>query len=79
MSSDITYTLDYYFIFTFFIVIMRSLHDVHKINSYRAGHVCLSVRMIRQENRLTDLDEIWYGRYAIVVCPKIVFPNVLQS
>jgi hypothetical protein len=37
---------------------MRSLLDVHEINGYRAGHVCLSVLMIQLENRLTDLDEI---------------------
>jgi hypothetical protein len=44
---------------------MRSLHNVYNMNAYRAGHVCLSVRMIQQENRWTDLDEIWYGRCAI--------------
>jgi hypothetical protein len=44
---------------------MHSLHDVHEMNAYRAGHVCLSVRMIQLENHWTDLDEIWYGRYAI--------------
>jgi hypothetical protein len=27
--------------------------------------VGLSVRMIKLEKRWTDLDEIWYGRYAI--------------
>jgi hypothetical protein len=45
---------------------MRSLHDVHQMNAYMADHVCLSVRMIQLENRWTDLDEIWYGRYAIL-------------
>jgi hypothetical protein len=46
--------------FTF--LILRSLHDVHEMNTSRADHVCLSVRMIQLENRWTDLDEIWYGR-----------------
>jgi hypothetical protein len=35
--------------------IMHSLHDVHEMNAYGAGHVCLSVhlsvRMIQLENR----------------------------
>jgi hypothetical protein len=44
-------------------LIMRSLHEVHERNAYRAGRVCLSVRlsarMIQLENHWTDLDEIW--------------------
>jgi hypothetical protein len=40
------------------------------------AHVCLSDRlsvdMIQVENRRTDLDEIWYWRYAIGDCPKIL-------
>jgi hypothetical protein len=40
---------------------MRSLHYVHEMKAYMAGHVCPSVRMIQVENHLTDLDEIWYG------------------
>jgi hypothetical protein len=44
---------------------MRSLQDVHEMDAYRGGHVCLSVRMIQLENRWTGLYEIWYGRYAI--------------
>jgi hypothetical protein len=51
---------------------MRSLHDVHGKNAYRAGHVCLSVHMIQLENHWMDLDEIWYGHYAIGVYPEIV-------
>jgi hypothetical protein len=38
---------------------MLSLYDVHEMDA------CLSVHMIQLENRLMDLDEIWYGRYAI--------------
>jgi hypothetical protein len=41
--------------------IMRSLHEVHEMNAYRAGQSSLafvSVRMIQLENRWTDLDEI---------------------
>jgi hypothetical protein len=43
-----------------FLPIMRSLHNVHEMNTYRAGHVCLSIRVIQLENRWTDLDEILY-------------------
>jgi hypothetical protein len=56
---------------------MRSLHDVHEMNAYRARHVY--VRMIQLKDRWTDLDEIWYGRYAIGDYPKIVLYNFLQS
>jgi hypothetical protein len=56
---------------------IRSLHNVHEINTHRAGNVCLSVRMIQLENRWTDLDENWYGRYAIGRYP--LTPNFLQS
>jgi hypothetical protein len=41
---------------------MRSSEDMHQMNAYRVGHVRLSVHMIQLENRLTDLDEIWYRR-----------------
>jgi hypothetical protein len=58
---------------------MRSLHDVHEMNAHRAGHVCLSVRMIQLENRWTDLDEIWYGYYAIGDYPEIVLLSFLKS
>jgi hypothetical protein len=34
--------------------------------------------MIQFENRWTDLDEIWYGLYAIGDYPKIVLLNFLQ-
>jgi hypothetical protein len=49
------------------------------MNAYRAGHICLSVRVIQFENRWADLDEIWYGLYAIGVYPEIVPLNVLRS
>jgi hypothetical protein len=57
----------------------RSLHTVHEMNTYRTGHVCLHVRMIQLENRWTDLDDIWYERYAIEDYHKIVLHNFLQS
>jgi hypothetical protein len=41
---------------------MRYFHDVR-----RTSHVCPSVRTIQFENRWADLDDIWYGRYAIWV------------
>jgi hypothetical protein len=56
-------------------IIVHSLHNVHEMNAYRAGQVCVSVHMIQQ----TDLDEIWYGRYAIGEYPKILLLNFLQS
>jgi hypothetical protein len=40
--------------------IMLYLHEVHEMNAYRAGSVCLSVGTC-----WTDLTDIWYGRYAI--------------
>jgi hypothetical protein len=58
---------------------MRSMHYVHKINLYMAGYICLSVHMIQLDNRWTDLDEIWYGRYTIGIYPKIVLFNLLHS
>jgi hypothetical protein len=62
-----------------FLCFMRSLQDVHEMNAYVAGHVCLSVRlsvsMVQLEKTWTDLDEIWYGRYAIGDYPKIVLYN----
>jgi hypothetical protein len=47
----------------------RYLHKVHEIDVrvYRARQTCMSFRLIQLENRLTDLDEIWYGLYAIGV------------
>jgi hypothetical protein len=37
---------------------IRSLHEVHAANAYKADHVWLSVRMIQLESLWTDLDEI---------------------
>jgi hypothetical protein len=58
---------------------MCSLHNVHEMNTYMAGHACLSICMIQLENRWMDLEEIWYGHYAIGDYPKIVLYNFLQS
>jgi hypothetical protein len=38
--------------------------------------VRLSVRMIQLENRWTNLDEIWYGRYATGYCLEIIFFSI---
>lgn len=38
--------------------IMRSLHVVCEMDACGADHVCLYVRMIQIDNRLTDLDVI---------------------
>jgi hypothetical protein len=54
---------------------MSSLLDVHEMDAHMAGPVCLSVRMIKLESRWMDLDEIWYGRYAIGDYPKIILLN----
>jgi hypothetical protein len=51
---------------------VRSLHDVKKINAYKAEmYVCPSVRMVELEKRWTDFDEIWCGLYAVGNCPKL--------
>jgi hypothetical protein len=39
----------------FTLVIMRSLHDVHK-NACNGDHVCLPVRILQPENLWTDYD-----------------------
>jgi hypothetical protein len=41
--------------------------------------VHLSVCVIQLENHRTEVHEIWYGSYAIVVYPRIVLFNLLQS
>jgi hypothetical protein len=60
-------------------IIMRSLQDVYDMNAYMAGQFCLSVcpsvRMIQLENRWTDLDEVWYGLYAIGLYSKMVLAH----
>jgi hypothetical protein len=56
-------------------LIMRSLHDM---NAYSADYVCLSINMIQLKNCWIDIDEIWYGLYAIGVYPKILLFNFLQ-
>jgi hypothetical protein len=55
---------------------MRSLHDVL---DGLVMSICPPVRTIKIENRWTDLDEIWYGCYAIGKYPKIVLYDFLQS
>lgn len=50
---------------------MPSLQDGHEIKAQRAGHVSVylsvhpSVHIIEIQNRWADMDEIWYGIYAI--------------
>jgi hypothetical protein len=59
-------------------VIICSLHNVHEMNVYRAGH-CLSVGLHDStRDRWTDLDEIWYGHYATADYPKFILFNFLQ-
>jgi hypothetical protein len=55
------------------------LLDMHEINAYWADHVCLSVRMIQLENRWTDLDEIWCGRFAIEGYHKLLLFNNIYT
>jgi hypothetical protein len=58
-------------------IIICSLQQVHEVNDYGAS--CLSIHMIQLKNCWTDLDRIWYGRCAILVYPKIVIFDFLQS
>jgi hypothetical protein len=39
---------------------MSSLHDMHKMNTFTAGCVCL-VHMFQLKNCWVNFDEIWYG------------------
>jgi hypothetical protein len=58
---------------------MSSLHDVHEMNSYRAGHVCLSVRLhhsIREPLDGFGWNLVW--TYATGVYSKLVLLNFLQ-
>jgi hypothetical protein len=43
------------------------------MNACKAGHVCLSVRMIPLENLWTDLGNVWYGSYSNGIYPKVIF------
>jgi hypothetical protein len=57
------------------------MHSLHEMNAYRADYIFYvhpSVRMIPIENRWMDFDEIWHGRYAIGVSPKIVLFDFLH-
>jgi hypothetical protein len=62
---------------------MRYLQDVHEMNVYRAGPVCLyvlpSVRMIELETHWTNFDYVWCRRHATAVCPELLLFNFLQS
>jgi hypothetical protein len=53
------------------IIIMRSLHGMHM-------GLVMSVCMIQLENCWTDLDQIWYGCYAIGEYPETVLYNFFQ-
>jgi hypothetical protein len=53
-------------------IIICALHDV-------AVSVCPSVRIIELDNRWTDLDEIWYVRYATGFYRKIILLNFVSS
>jgi hypothetical protein len=57
---------------------MRSLYNLYEVNAYTTDRVCLSVRVIQLQKGWTDFVEIWYVRYAIGVCPKIVLLKFLQ-
>lgn len=48
---------------------------MHETDRHRAGHVCPSAHMIQLKNCLTDLDDIWYGHYAIWGYPKSYFQS----
>lgn len=40
-------------------------------NACRADRVCPSTHVFKLENRITDFDKIWYGRYLVWDYPKI--------
>jgi hypothetical protein len=61
----------------FIFVIMRSLHEVHERNAYKADSVYPSVRKIQLENHWRELDEIWYGSCAIGNYTKIILLDFL--
>jgi hypothetical protein len=64
--------------------------NVQEINAYKAEHVCLSVHVSvclsfslslsswLDKKPLGRLNEIWYGRYATGIFPKIVLFNFPQ-
>jgi hypothetical protein len=62
---------------------MHPLRNVHEINENKDHPaclpVCLSVPVIQLKNRWTDLDEIWYERFATEVDPKTLLFSFLQS
>jgi hypothetical protein len=59
------------------------LQDVHEMNVYRADRACLSVhpcvRMIKLENRWTDLDEIWYRCAYLKILPFNILQPVIPT
>jgi hypothetical protein len=65
------------FVNIFSSIIMHSLYEANKMNTYRVGHVCLSVHMIQPENQWTALGEICLGVCVTGVYPKIIIFNFL--
>jgi len=66
------------------LLIMHFLHDVHEMNACRSAMsvrpcIRISVLMIQLKNHWTDLDEIWYERFATEVDPKTLLFSFLQS
>jgi hypothetical protein len=51
------------------------LQDVHEINAFQAGNVCLSVRMIQIESRWTGFDEILVWK----LCHFLLYKKLLHQ
>jgi ubiquitin-protein ligase len=52
---------------------MRYLQEVHEINVYGSGSVCMSVLL----SAWTDLDDTWHGHYDMEAYSETVLLNCL--
>jgi hypothetical protein len=77
--SNILLSLIIVLLFDTVYVTTHSLLSVHEMAAIGGSYVCLSAHMFRLQNRWMDLDEIWYGRYAIRGYPKILLFYFLHS
>jgi hypothetical protein len=54
----------------------KFVHKFQLLPAYIYGFVYLSIHMFQLENIWTDLDEIWYGLYAIGGYLKLVLTSL---
>jgi hypothetical protein len=64
----VIHVLESFYFSTYYAFFARITSEQHTWLAVSAG---LSVHMIELENRWTDFDAIWYGRYATGVYPTI--------